>query len=912
MRSSCSVNHFSLALSIFFATFFALSTQLANARSFWAFETGPVRPIALSADGEQLFALNIPDGHLEIFSVLDTGLRQIGTVPVGLEPTALAVRNANEIWVVNHLSDSVSIVQLTPVPHVARTLQVGDEPRDIVFAGPNNRRAFITTAHRGQNHPLDPQLLTPGVGRADVWVFDSEALDETGSPLEILQLFGDTPRALAVSPDGSQVYAAVFHSGNQTSVIHDGLVPAIPPVENTVPPLAASPTNGMIVQYDGVDWRDPLGGLIPDGIVRFSLPDQDVFTIDAMQTPPAVIADYRSVGTVLFNIIANPLTGTVYVSNTEANNIDRFEGYNEQWGNLRGELHKTRITVLDGDAVLPRHLNKHLSALDDYAAENSPAAKQHSLATPTAMAISNDGSTLYLAAYGSSKIGIFDTEELEADTFTPDVASHIELTGGGPSGIALDESRQRLYVLTRFNNAITTVDLNTRSEIASTAMYNPEPASLVAGRPFLYDARFSSSNGEASCASCHVFGDMDSLSWELSVPDAAVEDNVNSFEFINPRDGGTVFHPLKGPMSTQTLRGMDNHGPMHWRGDRTGTTTGLAYDDEMAAFMAFKVAFQGLLGRDEPIADADMQKFAEFALQLIPPPNPIRNLDNSITAQQQLGRDVFTNFTSDFITDCNTCHRMEPENGLFGTTGLSASTSSQQMKIPQLRNLYQKVGMFGIAAGGVRRFIESGDPAAEQIRGFGYAHDGAADTLDSFHAIPGFNFFQAQNAYGIDRTTAIAAVTDFLFVFPSNLAPVVGQQITLGANPTTQDLARLDLLEQRASTPFTLKDEPNAYECDLVVNAYENNRIRGWLYIPQNQLYQPDTFFERVLNRAELLAIAQSEFGGALTFTCAPPGAGVRMALDRDEDFMFDGHDRCLGDITASQDRRSFCARRRR
>ena len=44
--------------------------------------------------------------------------------------------------------------------------------RDIVIAGSGRNRAFITTAHRGQNNPLDPQLTTPGVGRADVWVFD--------------------------------------------------------------------------------------------------------------------------------------------------------------------------------------------------------------------------------------------------------------------------------------------------------------------------------------------------------------------------------------------------------------------------------------------------------------------------------------------------------------------------------------------------------------------------------------------------------------------------------------------------------------------------------------------------------------------------------------------------------------------
>src|SRR5690606_653767 len=89
--------------------------------------------------------------------------------------------------------------------------------------GPGGNRAFITAAHRGQNNPNDPQLSTPGVGRADVWVFDATNLGTAmgGEPLTIITLFTDTPRALAVSPDGSQVYAAALLSGNQTTVLHD-------------------------------------------------------------------------------------------------------------------------------------------------------------------------------------------------------------------------------------------------------------------------------------------------------------------------------------------------------------------------------------------------------------------------------------------------------------------------------------------------------------------------------------------------------------------------------------------------------------------------------------------------------------------------------------------------------------------
>src|SRR6185295_9131644 len=109
---------------------------------------------------------------------------------------------------------------------VTRTLLVGDEPRDIVFAGPGGNRAFITTAHRGQNINFDPQFTSQGKGRADVWVFDATALGASlgGDPVKVLKLFGDTPRALAVSPDGATVYAAAFHSGNRTTALNEQIV----------------------------------------------------------------------------------------------------------------------------------------------------------------------------------------------------------------------------------------------------------------------------------------------------------------------------------------------------------------------------------------------------------------------------------------------------------------------------------------------------------------------------------------------------------------------------------------------------------------------------------------------------------------------------------------------------------------
>src|SRR5262249_23208876 len=151
--------------------------------------------------------------------------------------------------------------------HVDRTLLVGDEPRDVVFAGPAGSRAFITTAHRGQNTGRDPQLTTPGVGRADVWVFDVNHLGQSmgGTPLTGLTLSTDTPRALAVSPDGRTVYAAGFLTGNRTTSVFEL---AMPP--NSMPGPRTNfqghyqPNTGIIVKFNGSHWVDKQTGRIWD------------------------------------------------------------------------------------------------------------------------------------------------------------------------------------------------------------------------------------------------------------------------------------------------------------------------------------------------------------------------------------------------------------------------------------------------------------------------------------------------------------------------------------------------------------------------------------------------------------------------------------------------------------------------
>lgn len=171
----------------------------------------------------------------------------------------------------------------------------------------------------------------------------------------MITLFTDTPRALAATPDGSLVYAAGFATGNRTTAITEDVVTdnggLPPPPISPFPPQAPA---GLIVKYDGTHWVDELMRQW-DGYVMFSLPDKDVFAIDANANIPAQLPDplgyYQSVGTMLFNMVVNPVNGHVYVSNTDAQNAKRFEGFNAQ-DSVRGHLAESRITVLTSSSVL--------------------------------------------------------------------------------------------------------------------------------------------------------------------------------------------------------------------------------------------------------------------------------------------------------------------------------------------------------------------------------------------------------------------------------------------------------------------------------------------------------------------------------------------------------------------------------
>jgi hypothetical protein len=219
------------------------------------------------------------------------------------------------------------------------------------------------------------------------------------------------------------------------------------------------------------------------------------------------------------------------------------------------------------------------------------------------------------------------------------------------------------------------------------------------------------------------------------------------------------------------------------------------------------------------------------------------------------------------------------------------------LKTPHLRNLYQKVGMFGMAAPPFG--ILSGDNRhkGDQVRGFGFLHDGSFDTLFRFMRGMGFSPFTGftipegtfpDNPDGLGDDTAgdlvRRTIEAFLLAFDSNLKPVVGQQVGLSAKVARAATPRIELLLERA----------DAGDCELVAKGSTlDGHNMGFLYVGGGR-FQADRqdiplFPEAFLRFLSILP------GHEITYTCAPPGSGRRIGIDRDEDGVLDGDEEDAG-----------------
>jgi len=774
------------------------------------FESPQVHPARLTPDGTKLLVANTADSRLSVFSLASPQApTRLAEIPVGLEPVSVNARTNDEVWIVNSVSDSVSIVSLSQ-GLVVDTLLVGDEPADVVFAG-SPQRAFVSVSRRNEVRVYDPS---------------------TRALVKTIPLQGNSPRALAVSPSGGSVYAAFALSGNRTTVIPASLAPPQPSPTNTS--LPAPPQVGLIVDAKDPNWTS---------VVRYTVPDNDVVEINAGTL--AVTRYFSRVGTVNLGLAVQPTTGTLYVANTEARNLVRFEP------SLRGHIvdnRVTRITTGSTPAITAVDLNPGL----DYSVLPNASARSTALAQPTDLVFESSGSFAWVAAFGTDRVARIDANgavvaRVEVGPSTG--ATVNPRTKRGPRGLALHGASGTLYVVNRISNTLSVVDTSTTAVVRELAVgaYDPSSTVIRQGRGFLYDAKLSG-NGTASCASCHIDAELDMIAWDLG-------DRGGAMQTVVDKVTGQTFnlHPMKGPMTTQTLKGLKGQDPLHWRGDK-------------ATFNDFNGAFAALMGGSQ-LTSTDMQAFTDFITTVRLAPNPNRNRDDTLPAtfgggDPRAGENTFLNEQFRSGLTCNTCHTATTGGTNRSITPAAAIQESQDMKVAHLRNLYQKNG-FRKTVGGT------------SVDGFGFIHDGSIATLDEFLAQPVFGSFSTD-------PTRRANLTAYLLTFPTGMAPAVGYARTVSsANANTTAVS---------SDASLLQAQAQAGKIDLVVKGKVNGVVRGLYYNPLTRVYDVDASGAASLTWSQLQASAAS---GSSHFTLlgVPPGTGVRMGIDRDADGILDANE---------------------
>jgi DNA-binding beta-propeller fold protein YncE len=814
-------------------------------------ESPHVSPLAMTPDGAKLLAVNTADNRLEVLAVTSHTLTHGGhlaSVPVGLDPVSVRARTDAEAWVVNRISNSISIVNLDSM-NVVATLDVGYEPNDVVFAG-EPERAFVSVAEFHEVKVYDPANLS--------------------APPLVIPIQGREPRMLAT--DGERVYVAIFESGSRTTILKhqtvtepDGPYGGVNPPPNDgeafkpaiaddlpePPPvsLIVRRENGIWVDDNDADWSEK---------VAWDLHDHGVAIIDA----DSLNVDHVS-GTMNINmaLAVNPANGMVTVVGTDARNWVRFEP------NINGVFLRVNMAGFDGAAGGPPtivDLNPHL----DYATSWLPwDVRQQSVGDPRAIVWNSAGTRGYVAGMGSNNIIVIDDGGQRLDRIP---------VGRGPTGLVLDEVRNRLYALNRFDGNVSVIDTLIDAEIDRVQFYDPTPAVIRDGRPFLYDTHLTSGLGHVSCASCHVDGRSDRIAWDLGNPQGAMipapADCGSGFVPPDFDEPCPDFHPMKGPMVTQTLIGIIDNGRMHWRGDREN-------------LHAFDVAFTDLQAMDAPPTKEELDKFEAFIGTLRFPANPNLTFFNQLqgTLPHFPGKPITGLVRFDHVGHvnggrCTDCHTLPltgnpdapGEPGGTGTNGLTVPTGFlgevQTFKTPHLRDIHKKAGF---------------DKSSQMSdRGFGFLHDGSDDTILAFLDKPGINI-GGNHAEGVEA---------FLHSFHTETHAAIGHQVTLHSG-NANDAAVVALLND-------MQTVANQGHASIVAKGFVNGEHRGYAYLGGGA-FQSD----RASETTTMTDLRNAAVNGAeITMTVVPPGSQIRIGIDRDEDGYFDRDELDAGSDPANPD----------
>ena len=475
-------------------------------------------------DKNLVFVANTPADTVD---VIDSQTRNmVARVDVGVDPVSIAKRpDGKEVWVSNHISDSVSIIDtdessptfLNVIATVqefdtARKATSFDEPMGIAFA--SNKKAYVALSS-------DNQIAVIDVASREV--------------TKRLTITAQDPREIVVR-DG-KLYVIPFESNNQTQLSGG----------------AAEDIDGDLVTFDIFEHsirnnsKLSLGHVI-DVIKHPDMPDRDLYVFDTKTDE--LIETVDTLGTLLYGMTVDS-KGRVFIAQTDARNDANGRAGTEKHGlaEMENRAFLNRITRVDlggFGAQEPRFFD--LEPLPPQQPDPADA-----LATPYGIKISEDDSTLFVSAAGSDKL-------ITIDANTGEVLGKVAVDAT-PRGVALisanDGSPKQAWVLNAVENTVSLVDVSTTSNprlIDTVVLEDPTQPVVKRGRK-AFETAMASTTGTFSCASCHPDGHTDQLIWVLATP------IVTRGDQIQPR----ITMPIRGLRDTEPLSlGRHSRRPL-WR-----------------------------------------------------------------------------------------------------------------------------------------------------------------------------------------------------------------------------------------------------------------------------------------------------------------------------------------------------------
>jgi DNA-binding beta-propeller fold protein YncE len=481
--------------------------------------------LALTADDRTLVNVNPESNTVTVFDVSSDQPAKLAEIPVGRDPSSVAISPGGErAYVTNAFDGTLSVVQLqgAAVYTVSWTVGVGAEPQAVAVS-PNGTRLYV--ANSASNNLM---------------VFDATRAVPRKLATIDLSPFGTAPRAIGVTNDGDAsdtdetVFVALFFGQlrpGKTSVEEgqdderEGRVVAISAATNA----PVGPPNPILLRPIVNTGFNSNGRLAPglNQVPAVPSTNPQTFTTTTGCFPNQ-----------LASVAIHPVQSRAYVVSTGASPNGPFRFNSNAQGMVSGFSTGSRFEVVAAQTDPAVRRTAPLN-LDQGVNLDTALVPRLFFTNPVAMAWRPNGSDAWIAVQQSDVLirltvnatgvptigapllagpGSIVRVDLQATTGE-------DIKGKAPRGVAINAAGNRAYVFSFISRSITVVDISnaTAPVIAGTARASDLPAGgTLAGVAHLGAELFYTGRGPdgrmsqeawGACIVCHPGGRTDNVTW---------------------------------------------------------------------------------------------------------------------------------------------------------------------------------------------------------------------------------------------------------------------------------------------------------------------------------------------------------------------------------------------------------------